>query len=125
MPGAEILPGRKRYELIDDVRQVPGKQLRFQDGKELAGINGPLTPQHRASCVKRLPGRAPASDDKHPQCLESDGLRCIRSKLEEAIDKDWAEQFGRASCRIEDLTGRPCILSPYRFAPGMGMIDTV
>ncbi len=45
--------------------------------------------------------------------------------LEEAIDKDWAEQFGRAPCRIEDLTGRPRILSTYRFAPGMGMIDTV
>jgi hypothetical protein len=71
-----------------------------------------------------LGGHRPATTSI-PNALEGDGLRCVRSKLEEAIDKDRAEQFGRAPRRIEDLTGCPGILSTYRFTSGMGMIDTV
>jgi hypothetical protein len=125
VPGAEILSGCERYELIDDVRQIPGKQLRFQDGEEFAGINRPLAPQYHARCIKRLPRRASPGNNEYSHSLKGSRVRCICGKLKEAVDKDRAEQLRRAPRRIDDLTSGPGILGAQRLAPGIGMIDAV
>lgn len=125
MPRAEIVPRCKRHEPIDDIRQIPGKQLRLQEGKELAGIDGPLASQHHTRCIKRLPGRASPGSNEQPQGLKGGRVRCICGKLNEAVDKNRAEQLRRAPCRIDNLTGGPRILSVRRAAPGISMINTV
>jgi hypothetical protein len=125
VPRADIVPGRERYELIDDSWQVLREQLRFEECEQLAGINGPLVSQHRACRFKCLSGRAPASRNENPQGFKSDRLPGIFGKLKEALDENRAEQLRCTPCRIEDLTGGLDILGARRVAPGMSMIDAV
>jgi hypothetical protein len=120
-----LLPGGQGDELIQQVRQILGPQVRLQHRQEPASVHGSVTPQNGTRGPERLAGRAVTGPDKNPQGLESGRVGCVGGQFEQGVHQDGAEQLRRTPGCIDDLPGSPGLLRSRRTSPGLGTVDAV
>ena len=128
-PRADILPGRQRDQLIQDIGQILGPQSRAPRPP------ADRPPERNAAAAERAaPNPAPGAAGSDPTRADKHGQRpprtrsrrsCRLPQLKQAVDQDRTEQLRRAARSVEDLTGSAVLLAGGRPGPRLGTVNPV